>query len=70
MTRLINFLTGLALGMLVGGGIAVLFAPQPGHEIRSGISERWKDVGSQYRQVYGEQRERLQQRFIELKNTR
>ena len=34
-----GFLFGLVLGMAVGAAIALLFAPQPGEETRSQLSE-------------------------------
>jgi hypothetical protein len=43
-----DFLTGLglfAVGMLVGAGLGVMFAPKPGAEIRSQLSETIRNRG-------------------------
>jgi gas vesicle protein len=36
------FASGLALGLLVGGGVALLFAPAPGTDVRHAIARRGK----------------------------
>lgn len=41
-----DFFTGLglfAVGMLVGAGLGLLFAPKRGEEIRSQMSEAWRN---------------------------
>jgi gas vesicle protein len=67
MRKAANFLTGLVLGILIGGGVAMLFVPHSGENTRLQINRRLDEIRSQYQEAYEEQRERLQQRFIELK---
>jgi gas vesicle protein len=53
--HVINFISGLVLGAVIGAGIALLTAPQPGsktrrhlrrtaNEIGSGASDRWDEL--------------------------
>ena len=48
MEREDRFMTGMfvgiGLGALVGGVVALLFAPRSGFELREGIGEKMKDV--------------------------
>jgi gas vesicle protein len=39
-----EFLGGILLGALVGAALGLLFAPQPGSEIRAKIGEKASDV--------------------------
>ena len=38
-TRVINFITGLLLGAVIGAGVALLAAPQSGHRTRRHIKK-------------------------------
>jgi gas vesicle protein len=40
--KLTVFASGLALGLLIGGGVALLFAPAPGSDVRHAIARRGK----------------------------
>ncbi len=43
-----DFFTGLGLfsvGVLVGAGLGLMFAPKRGEEIRAALNERWKNRG-------------------------
>ncbi len=45
-----DFFTGLglfAVGVLVGAGLGVLFAPKRGEEMREQVSEAWRTKGRQ-----------------------
>lgn len=47
-----DLLTALGLfgtGMLLGAGLALLFAPMTGHEIRDGIAEKVGELGEHLR---------------------
>jgi len=48
----VDMLTALGIfgtGMIVGGGLALLFAPKAGHEIRHEIAEKVVEIGEQLR---------------------
>jgi hypothetical protein len=36
-------------GMILGAGLALLFAPMTGHEVRDGIAEKVSEVGEHFR---------------------
>jgi hypothetical protein len=43
-----DFVTGLGLfsvGVLVGAGLALMFAPKPGEEMRAALNEAWRNRG-------------------------
>ena len=53
-----TFLSGLVLGAIIGAGVALLTAPQPGRrtrrqirrravEFRDGASDRWEDLADE-----------------------
>ena len=47
-----DMLTALAMfgaGMVLGAGLAVLFAPKAGHEIRHDIAEKLEEIGERVR---------------------
>jgi hypothetical protein len=39
-----SMLGAFALGMVVGGALALLFAPKPGHQLRHDLGERLDDA--------------------------
>jgi hypothetical protein len=44
-----DFFTGLglfAVGVLVGAGLGLMFAPKPGTELRAAVGERWRNRGT------------------------
>jgi gas vesicle protein len=54
-TRLVNFISGMMLGLAIGAGAAVLLAPASGqktrkrlkkatHRIKDGTSDRWEEI--------------------------
>jgi hypothetical protein len=45
-----TMLGAFALGTLVGGALALLFAPKPGHELRHDLGERLDDATQRIRQ--------------------
>jgi len=54
-----TFLAGLAIGALVGAGIALLFAPQSGEETRRQVSRKAKHLAREARDRYDEMREKV-----------
>jgi gas vesicle protein len=59
-TQVLNFVSGLLLGAVIGAGIALLAAPEPGRrtrrkirrkadDIRETASDRWEDLADDVR---------------------
>jgi gas vesicle protein len=51
-TRDFRFVTGLAVGSLVGAGLALLLAPRAGAEIRARAAESVRDLGDAVSERY------------------
>jgi hypothetical protein len=52
-----DFFSGLglfAVGVLVGAGLGILFAPRPGAEIRTQVTEKIKNRGQRAAEEYGD----------------
>ncbi len=69
-SRTFNFVVGMALGLALGAGLALLIAPQSGRRTRrrivravagarEEIGERWDDVSGDVRTAVGASRRRL-----------
>jgi gas vesicle protein len=54
-TQVFNFIAGLVLGAVIGAGIAVLTAPQPGRKTR----KRVRKVAGELRRTAGDRWEEL-----------
>lgn len=54
-----TFLAGLAIGALVGAGVALLFAPKSGVETRLAVSRRAKILAREARDRYDDLREKV-----------
>ncbi len=54
-----SFAIGLAIGTLVGAGLALLFAPQSGEETRRIIRRRAKRLAADTRERYEDLRDRV-----------
>lgn len=59
-SQVLNFVSGLLLGAVIGAGIALLAAPEPGHrtrrrirrkadDIRETASDKWEDLADDVR---------------------
>jgi gas vesicle protein len=51
------------LGLAIGAGVALLFAPRSGEEVRGEIKRRAKHVGDKASDTFSEARERVEQRL-------
>jgi gas vesicle protein len=54
-----TFLAGLALGALVGAGVALLFAPQSGSDTRRAVSRRATHLAREARDRYDDVKDKL-----------
>jgi len=54
-----TFLAGLAIGALVGAGVALLFAPQSGEETRRTVARRAKHLAREARDRYDDVKDRV-----------
>ena len=57
--RVGTFVAGMALGALVGAGLALLFAPQSGEETRRYVSRKAKHLAREARDRYDDVREKV-----------
>jgi hypothetical protein len=57
--RVRTFVAGMALGALVGAGLALLFAPQSGEETRRYVSRKAKHLAREARDRYDDVREKV-----------
>ena len=46
-----GYLKGVVHGMIIGGAVALLYAPRPGRQIREELSERFEQVRGQMQPV-------------------
>ncbi len=67
MMRLINFLAGFIVGVVLGGMIALLFAPKPGPETQEWFRRRFEGVLEEARQAAETTRADAHARLAELK---
>jgi YtxH-like protein len=58
--RIAVFGTGIALGAVVGAGVALLFAPSTGEEIRTAIARRGARLAYRGRDVWDDLRDELE----------
>jgi hypothetical protein len=56
-------LSAFALGALVGGAVALLFAPRPGHELRHDLEKRLGDATKRVGERLGEATHRVREEF-------
>lgn len=66
MHKLRMFLLGSFLGGLVGGVLAILFAPMSGEELRGRLSETFGNMGNEMRQAAEEREEELRRELSSL----
>jgi len=60
-----NFLIGLGVGV----GLGILFAPMSGEETRNNLSERANDLASSARETYEQNRDRMQRGVDNIRST-
>jgi gas vesicle protein len=67
MNRATNFIIGAFLGGLVGAGLALLFAPKSGSELRQDIAEYTDQVQTEIRQAAVSKRQELEAQLASLR---
>jgi gas vesicle protein len=67
MRRIFSFFIGATIGGLVGGALALLFAPASGPEVRSQINDRVQAFSADIRQAASTKRIELQERLEVLR---
>jgi gas vesicle protein len=69
MKGVINFLSGLILGGLVGATLAILLAPESGEELRGEIRERVGSIQAEVNRAANERRAELEKELAGLRRT-
>jgi gas vesicle protein len=67
MSRFINFMSGLIVGGLVGAGLAILFTPDSGKNLRNQIQRTAEDIEEEVRQASHEKRIELERQLETLR---
>jgi gas vesicle protein len=67
MNRASNFVIGAIVGGLVGAGLALLFAPKSGLELRQDITEYADQVQTEIRQAAVTKRQELESQLASLR---
>ena len=60
---------GFLLGLGIGVGLGVLFAPMSGEETRNNISQRANDLADSAREAYESNRDRIQRGVEQIRST-
>ena len=66
-THAVEFVAGFVVGALVGAAVALLFAPQPGEEIRGLIHERGVELGERAGQLQSQAKEKASTLQVQAK---
>jgi gas vesicle protein len=67
MNRATNFLIGAIVGGLLGAGLALLFAPKSGVELRQDIADYADQVQTEIRQATVTKRQELEAQLASLR---
>ncbi|MEW6179246.1 MAG: YtxH domain-containing protein [Chloroflexota bacterium] len=67
MRRLTSFLVGLLIGGLVGGTLALLFAPSSGRQLQEQIGETIDRLSSEVRTAAEQRRKELEEELNRLR---
>jgi len=70
MRRLMNFLSGIVIGGLVGATLALLFTPSSGEQLRLQLQERVNQVREDVKQAAAERRAELESQLAGLRSPR
>jgi len=67
MRRLAYFITGMTLGTMMGGILALLYAPQPGDTMRDEMRSKVRALWEEIRRAGEVERQRLEEELIILR---
>jgi gas vesicle protein len=70
MRNLIAFITGAALGSLVGSTLALLMAPASGAELRTKVQARYQEIRTEIVDASAARRAELEQQLQALRSPR
>ena len=70
MRGVLSFLSGVALGLVVGASLAILLAPTSGEELRKQMQERADRIQLEVRQAADARRLELEQQLDTLRSPR
>lgn len=68
MRKYWNFLLGAILGGVVGGGLALFFAPNSGEQTRKGIEDYFKNLQNEIQKAGTEKRAELEAQLNQLRS--
>lgn len=68
MRKFGKFLLGAILGGVVGGSLALLFAPKSGEQTRRGIEDYFKNLQSEIQRAGEEKRAELEAQLNQLRS--
>ena len=67
MKRMLGFVFGAIVGATIGAGIALLFAPESGDELRLQIRDRGEQFGNELKDAAAVRRAQLEDRLAMLR---
>jgi len=70
MRRFISFMSGAAIGGLVGAALALLFAPSSGDEMRAQMQARVEQIQAEIKKAAAERRAELEEQLAALRTPR
>lgn len=68
MQRMVSFLSGLAMGALVGATLALVLTPSSGEELRVRVQERVSRLQDELKQAAADRRAELEQQLTLLRD--
>jgi len=70
MRRFISFMSGAAIGGLVGAALALLFAPSSGDEMRAQMQARIEQIQAEIKKAAADRRAELEEQLAALRTPR
>jgi len=70
MRRFISFMSGAAIGGLVGAALALLFAPSSGDEMRVQMQARIEQIQAEIKKAAADRRAELEEQLAALRTPR